>query len=84
MFLEEKNALIYGGGGAIGGAVARAREGARVFVAGRAQEPLEAVAADIRAEGGRCDTAIVDALDIAATAAHADSAPPRLARSTSG
>ncbi len=75
MLLEEKNAVIYGGGGAIGGAVARglAREGARVFVAGRTQEPLEAVAADIRADGGRCDTAMVDALDIAATAAHADS-----------
>jgi NAD(P)-dependent dehydrogenase (short-subunit alcohol dehydrogenase family) len=33
MLLEGKNAVIYGGGGAIGGAVARglAREGARVF-----------------------------------------------------
>jgi NAD(P)-dependent dehydrogenase (short-subunit alcohol dehydrogenase family) len=37
MFLENKNAVIYGGGGAIGGAVARAfaREGAKVFLAGR-------------------------------------------------
>jgi NAD(P)-dependent dehydrogenase (short-subunit alcohol dehydrogenase family) len=36
MFLENKNAVIYGGGGAIGGAVARAfaREGAKVFLAG--------------------------------------------------
>jgi NAD(P)-dependent dehydrogenase (short-subunit alcohol dehydrogenase family) len=37
MLLENKNAIIYGGGGAIGGGVARtfAREGARVFLAGR-------------------------------------------------
>lgn len=36
MLLENKNAVIYGAGGAIGGAVARAfaREGARVFLAG--------------------------------------------------
>ena len=37
MLLEGKNAVIYGGGGAIGGAAARAfaREGATVFLAGR-------------------------------------------------
>jgi NAD(P)-dependent dehydrogenase (short-subunit alcohol dehydrogenase family) len=37
MLIENKNAVIYGGGGAIGGAVARAfaREGAKVFLAGR-------------------------------------------------
>jgi 3-oxoacyl-[acyl-carrier protein] reductase len=37
MLLEGKNAVVYGGGGAIGGAVARAfaRDGARVFLAGR-------------------------------------------------
>jgi uncharacterized protein YndB with AHSA1/START domain len=36
VLLKNKNAVIYGGGGAIGGAVARAfaREGARVFLAG--------------------------------------------------
>src|ERR687893_665609 len=46
MLLEDKNAVIYGGGGAIGGAVARAfaREGARVFLAGRTLESLEEVA----------------------------------------
>ncbi len=35
MLLENKNAVIYGAGGAIGGAVARAfaRDGARVFLA---------------------------------------------------
>ena len=37
MLLEGKVAVIYGAGGSIGGAVARAfaREGARVFLAGR-------------------------------------------------
>jgi NAD(P)-dependent dehydrogenase (short-subunit alcohol dehydrogenase family) len=51
MLLPNKNAVIYGGGGAIGGAVARvfAREGARVFIAGRTRAGLDAVAADIAA-----------------------------------
>jgi 3-oxoacyl-[acyl-carrier protein] reductase len=37
MLLEDKNAVIYGAGGRIGSAVARAfaREGATVFLAGR-------------------------------------------------
>ena len=74
MLLEGKNAVIYGGGGAIGGAVARAfaREGARLFLAGRTLARLEEVAADIRAAGGRAETAEVDALDERAVDAHAD------------
>ncbi len=46
MLLEKKNAVIYGAGGAVGGAVARtfAREGARVFLAGRSRASIEAVA----------------------------------------
>jgi 3-oxoacyl-[acyl-carrier protein] reductase len=74
MLLEGKNAVVYGGGGAIGGAVARwfAREGARVFLAGRTSAPLEAVAADIRAAGGAADIAEVDALDERAVDEHAD------------
>ncbi len=65
MILEGQIAVIYGAGGSIGGAVARtfAREGARVFLAGRTAAPLEAVADDIRSHGGEADTAIVDALD---------------------
>ncbi len=64
MMLENKVAVIYGGGGAIGGAAARAfaREGARVFLAGRTQGRLDAVAADIRGNGGTVETAVVDAL----------------------
>jgi 3-oxoacyl-[acyl-carrier protein] reductase len=72
--LEGKNAVIYGGGGSIGGAVARAfaREGARVHLAGRTLESLETVAGEIRAAGGAAETAQVDALDERAVDEHAD------------
>ncbi len=65
MLLEDKNAVIYGAGGAIGGAVAKdfAREGARVFLAGRTSDPLEVVASDIEAAGGSAEIAVLDALD---------------------
>jgi NAD(P)-dependent dehydrogenase (short-subunit alcohol dehydrogenase family) len=47
--LQNKIAVIYGAGGAIGGAVARAfaRDGARLFLTGRLRAPVEAVARDI-------------------------------------
>jgi 3-oxoacyl-[acyl-carrier protein] reductase len=66
--LDSKNALIYGGGGAIGGAVARAfaAEGATLYLAGRTLDTVEAVANEIRASGGRAEAAAVDALDGAA------------------
>jgi 3-oxoacyl-[acyl-carrier protein] reductase len=65
MLLENKVAVIYGAGGSIGGAVARAfaHEGARVFLAGRTQAKLEEVADEIRSNGGAAETAVVDALD---------------------
>ena len=74
MLLENRNAVIYGGGGSIGGAVARAfaREGARVFLAGRTPATLEAVAEEIRSAGGRAEAAQVDALDERAVDEHAD------------
>lgn len=74
MLLKNKNAVIYGGGGAIGGAVARvfAREGARVFIAGRTQDKLDTVAADIITGGGAVETAQVDAFDQRAVEKHAD------------
>jgi 3-oxoacyl-[acyl-carrier protein] reductase len=61
MLLTDKVAVIYGGGGAIGGAIARAlqREGAEVFVAGRTRATLEAIAEHDHAYE-------VDALDEAA------------------
>src|ERR687890_101984 len=65
VLLENKSAIIYGGGGLIGGAVARAfaREGAKVFLAGRTLATLDQVAEDIRSAGGVAETAQVDALD---------------------
>jgi NAD(P)-dependent dehydrogenase (short-subunit alcohol dehydrogenase family) len=74
MLLKNKNAVIYGGSGAIGGAVARvfAREGAKVFIAGRSQDKLDVVAADIIAAGGMVETAQVDAFDLRAVENHAD------------
>ena len=65
MMLQDKVAVIYGAGGAIGGAVARAfaAEGARVFLAGRVLAPVEVVAKDVVAAGGSAAAAEVDALD---------------------
>jgi NAD(P)-dependent dehydrogenase (short-subunit alcohol dehydrogenase family) len=71
--LQGKNAIIYGGGGSIGGGVARtfAREGARVFLVGRTRETLESVAKEITAAGGSADVAVLDALDEQAVDGHA-------------
>jgi 3-oxoacyl-[acyl-carrier protein] reductase len=71
--LVDKRAVIYGGGGAIGGAVARAfaREGAVVFIGGRSLDALEKTARDIRADGGVVHCAAVDALDERSLAEHA-------------
>ena len=79
MLLEYKNAIIYGGGGRIGGAVARAfaREGATVHLAGRTLDRLEQVAGQIRAAGGTAETATLDALDQTAVEAHADAVAAR-------
>jgi NAD(P)-dependent dehydrogenase (short-subunit alcohol dehydrogenase family) len=65
MLLDGKNAVIYGGGGAVGGAVAKAfaREGANVFLAGRSIDKLNAVVEHILASGGVAEAAVVDALD---------------------
>jgi 3-oxoacyl-[acyl-carrier protein] reductase len=74
MLLENKNAVIYGAGGAIGGAVARAfaSEGAKVHLAGRTLESLEEVAEEIRSTGGVAETAELDAIDETAVNQHAD------------
>ena len=74
MLLDGRNAIIYGGGGSVGAAIARAfaAQGARVFLAGRTEATLAKVAAGIRENGGRADIAEVDALDERAVDAHAD------------
>jgi NAD(P)-dependent dehydrogenase (short-subunit alcohol dehydrogenase family) len=70
--LEGRNAIVYGGGGGIGAGVARtfAREGARVFLAGRTRETLETVAGEIAAAGGAAEVAVLDALDERAVDEH--------------
>lgn len=72
MLLKDRTAIVYGGSGAVGGAVAKAfaREGARVFVAARQAEPLQAVTAAIAAAGGEAHYASVDVTDAAAVAEH--------------
>jgi len=74
MYLKDKIAVIYGAGGSIGGAVARAfaREGASVFLAGRTLEKVQAAADDITAAGGVAQAAVVDALDPRAVEQHLD------------
>jgi NAD(P)-dependent dehydrogenase (short-subunit alcohol dehydrogenase family) len=75
MLLQDKVAVIYGAGGAIGSAVARAfaREGATLFLTGRQLAPVEAVAKDIVAASGSAEAAEVDALDEQAVDTHLQS-----------
>ncbi len=72
MLLTDKVAVVYGAGGAIGGAVARAfaAEGARLFVTGRRREPVDAVAHDIASARGSAEAATIDALDEQAVDRH--------------
>ena len=72
MLLLGRTAVLYGGGGHVGSAVARAfaREGARLFLTGRTSEPLEVIADTVRAAGGYADTALVDAADSGQVQAH--------------
>jgi NAD(P)-dependent dehydrogenase (short-subunit alcohol dehydrogenase family) len=82
MLLKDKVAVIYGAGGAIGGAVARAfaREGAQLFLTGRLLAPVEAVAEDIVAAGGSAEAAEVDALDEPAVDQHLQAVIERAGR----
>ena len=70
--LEGKVAVIYGGGGGVGGAVAKAfaRERAEVFLAGRTEDPLTKVAREISTVGGHAEISKVDALDSKAVEGH--------------
>jgi NAD(P)-dependent dehydrogenase (short-subunit alcohol dehydrogenase family) len=75
MLLQDKVAVIYGAGGAVGGAVARAfaREGATLSLTGRKLAPVQAVAKEIVAAGGAAEAAEVDALDEHAIDTHLQS-----------
>jgi NAD(P)-dependent dehydrogenase (short-subunit alcohol dehydrogenase family) len=82
MLLQDKVAVVYGAGGAIGGAVARAfaREGATLFLTGRHLAPVEAVAKEIVAAGGSAEAAAVDALDEHAIDTHLQSVSDQAGR----
>jgi NAD(P)-dependent dehydrogenase (short-subunit alcohol dehydrogenase family) len=75
MMLKNKVAVIYGAGGAIGGAVAGAfaREGATLFLTGRKRAAVALVAKEIASAGGSAETAEVDALDEQAVDKHLQS-----------
>ena len=72
MMLKDKVAVVYGAGGAIGGAVARAfaSEGAPLFVTGRRRPPVDAVARDIVSGDGSAEAATIDVLDEQAVGQH--------------
>ena len=61
--LENKNAVIYGAGGSLGSAVAKAmaRAGANLHLAGRNLPVIKALADEIVAAGGSAEAAVVDA-----------------------
>ena len=82
MMLNDKVALIYGAGGAIGGAVAQAfaREGAKLFLTGPNLASLERIAKRIDAAGGCVDVAEVDALDERAVDMHLQAVIDRAGR----
>lgn len=70
--LADKVAVVYGAGGAIGGAVARAfaSEGATLFLTGRTLAPVETVANEVTSAGASAEAAKVDALDQQAVGEH--------------
>jgi 3-oxoacyl-[acyl-carrier protein] reductase len=65
MILQHKNAIIYGAGGSMGGAVARALAGAgaKVFLTGRNLSSVQKVTNEILAFHGNAEADRVDALD---------------------
>lgn len=73
MLLENRTAIVHGGSGAVGSAVARAyaREGAEVHLTGRTRATLEDVAHRISDEGGVAHVAVLDAVDRDAVERHA-------------
>jgi NAD(P)-dependent dehydrogenase (short-subunit alcohol dehydrogenase family) len=82
MMLKDKVAVIYGAGGAIGGAVARAfaTEGATLFLTGHELASVETVAKDIVSADGSADAAEVDALNEQAVDGHLESVIKRAGR----
>lgn len=74
MMLQNKNAVIYGAGGSLGGAIAKAfaDAGAKVFLTGRNLDSVQKIADEIVAAGGKAEAAVVDAMDEKAIQQHLD------------
>jgi NAD(P)-dependent dehydrogenase (short-subunit alcohol dehydrogenase family) len=72
--LQDKHAIIFGAGGAVGAAVAKefAAQGATVFLSGRTLGAVGQVAQEIHRDGGVAYAAQVDALDEQAVNAYLD------------
>jgi len=72
MMLQNKNAIIYGAGGSLGSEVAKAmaRQGARVFLAGRNLSSVQRIAGEILDSGGKAEADEVDALNEQAVSHH--------------
>jgi NAD(P)-dependent dehydrogenase (short-subunit alcohol dehydrogenase family) len=72
LLLEGKCAVVYGAGGAVGAAVAKAfaAEGAHVALTGRSIEGLEPIKARITEAGGDASAAVVDAFESEAVEKH--------------
>ena len=65
MLLQNKNAVLFAAGGSVGGAIALAiaKAGAKVFLSNHHLEPVQKLANNIIAEGGKAEAAEVDALN---------------------
>ena len=74
MMLQDKNAVIFGAGGSLGGAVASAfaRSGAKVFLSGKTLKSVQKVAEKIKAEGGYAEVSELDALNEEAIKSYID------------
>ena len=74
MILQNKNAIVYGAGGSLGGAVAKAlaQAGASVFLTGHQLSSVQKTASEILAAGGIAEVDIVDGFDAKAINNHID------------
>src|ERR1700688_1288965 len=65
MILQNKNVIIYGAGGSLGGAVAKAMAaaGAKVFLSGRNLASVQKLSDQINASGGSATAEQVDAMN---------------------
>jgi 3-oxoacyl-[acyl-carrier protein] reductase len=72
MILQNKNAIIYGAGGSLGGATAKAlaAAGAKLFLTGRKRDTVQKLADEIIAAGGKAEVAVVDGFDEKAITDH--------------